>query len=101
METTYYTCLNQHCPKHRNIFLEGDPQHENCRRARLHFQEERRVPVWVWAAVPAALLGIALGVQLMRTLTKRRDTQVPGHKTVAAESERHSVPPPIGNSSRL
>lgn len=63
--TTYYTCLNGHCPKHRNIFVDGDSQHANCARERLRFGDEPRSRKWLWFAAPAALALGALAVAIM------------------------------------
>ena len=44
METeavVYYTCLNNHCPKHRNIFIEGSSEHANCERERFDLEDQR------------------------------------------------------------
>lgn len=64
--TIYYTCLNGHCPKHRNIFTDGDPQHVDCARKRLHFSEERRPVHWLWFAAPIALTLGALAAAYRR-----------------------------------
>ncbi|HEX5274408.1 MAG TPA: hypothetical protein VFW34_03965 [Candidatus Rubrimentiphilum sp.] len=67
METTYYTCLNQHCAKHRNVFLDGDSEHERCERTVLRFDEESKRPGWLRWAVPAAAVVAALvAVQVVR-----------------------------------
>jgi hypothetical protein len=67
METTYYTCLNQHCAKHRNVFLDGDPEHEHCKRTVLRFDEESKRPGWLRVAIPVALAVAALvTVQVVR-----------------------------------
>jgi hypothetical protein len=67
METTYYTCLNQHCAKHRNVFLDGDSEHEHCARTMLRFGEESKRPGWLRWAVPAAAVVAALvAVQVVK-----------------------------------
>lgn len=61
-EIVYFTCLNNDCPKHRNIFIEGDPEHAQCARERLYLEGERRpAPAWLRIAVPSALAAIAVG----------------------------------------
>ena len=98
METTYFICRNPHCEKHRNIFVEGDPLHQNCERERLHFAGERRVPIWAYAAIPVAIAAIAVTVQLIRLNAKRKPAERSTHKGVARESDRHSAPPPIAKA---
>lgn len=67
MEATYYTCLNQHCPKHRNIFVEGDAVHEHCERSVLRFDEESKRPVWMRLAVPAVVaIATLVTIQMVR-----------------------------------
>ena len=67
METTYYTCLNQHCVKHRNVFLEGDAEHENCERTVLRFDEESKRPGWLrWAVPAAAVVAAVVAVQVIK-----------------------------------
>lgn len=67
METTYYTCLNQHCAKHRNVFLDGDAEHEHCKRTVLRLDEESKRPGWLRVAIPVALAVAALvTVQVVR-----------------------------------
>jgi len=44
METAtvqYYVCLNQHCPHHRGIFLDGNSEHAGCAREKLRLGDER------------------------------------------------------------
>ena len=44
METAtfqYYVCLNQHCPHHRGIFLDGNSEHAGCAREQLRLGDER------------------------------------------------------------
>jgi hypothetical protein len=50
METTYYTCLNQHCVRHRNIFLDGDPEHEHCKRTVFRLEDHAKKP-WSWMRI--------------------------------------------------
>ncbi len=71
MEIAYYTCLNNDCQRHRNIFVEGDPQHADCASERLYLegQEKPGLPAWVWLGVPAAL---ALGAAVFVLLRKMR-----------------------------
>jgi hypothetical protein len=96
METTYYTCRNQHCPKYKNIFLEGDRLHAHCKRERLRFEGESRIPMWAWVAAPIALIAIAAGALALRENARRSSRPTTrGSEPVAKESERHTVPPPI------
>lgn len=64
MEVVYYTCLNNDCPKHRNVFVEGDPEHANCERERLFLEGERKpaswVPIIASAAISLAVVGAAI-----------------------------------------
>ena len=62
--TTYYTCRNNHCPKHRGVFLDGDPEHANCKREKLRFGDEPNPRKWLWIAAPAALVLGALAVAM-------------------------------------
>lgn len=67
METTYYTCLNQHCPHHRNVFVDGDAEHEHCERTVLRFEEQSGRPGWLRMAIPVAVAVAALiTVQIIR-----------------------------------
>lgn len=108
MAIVYYTCLNNDCPKHRNIFPEGDPEHQNCARERLWLEGQRpSMPAWIWFALPAALLLGAGAVMLMRSkrngsdtrptkLHEERPTQTwSGTERHIDERPGHPVPPPI------
>lgn len=44
LHVAYYTCLNNDCPKHRNVFTEGDQQHTHCERERLWLEGQQRPP---------------------------------------------------------
>jgi hypothetical protein len=71
MQIAYYTCLNNRCPKHRNVFVEGDPQHLDCGRKRVWLEGQRPDPrPWVWIA-PAAVLAI-VAAAVMLTVRSRR-----------------------------
>lgn len=62
VEIVYYTCLNNDCPKHRNVFREGDPQHENCARERLQLEGQREpMPLWLRIAIPVAVAAAIAG----------------------------------------
>lgn len=58
LNVAYYTCLNNDCPKHRNVFTEGDPLHTQCEREHLWLQGQKRPPsvrsLLILAAVGAA-----------------------------------------------
>ncbi len=106
MEIVYFTCLNNECEKHRNIFMEGDPQHANCARERLWLEGQRpSMPTWAWFALPVALLptaaGVAFFVRSQRATPKRplhdeRKTQHWSHEHRHIDERRgSSVPPPI------
>ena len=79
METTYYTCQNKACPKHRGIFVDGDAEHAECERETLKFGDEREggsgMPKWLpWLAVPAGIAAVAGAVQIVNAQrTKHRD----------------------------
>jgi multisubunit Na+/H+ antiporter MnhC subunit len=93
-EVIYYTCLNNHCPKHRNIFAEGDPQHANCDRERFYLQGQRepmpRAAILTGAAVGVATLGLA--VVLLLRLRKPRKPQLPMIREESAlDSQRSAV----------
>jgi hypothetical protein len=105
MEVAYYTCLNNECYKYRGIFMEGDPEHANCERARL-YPQQRGVPMWTWFAA-SALAAIAAGAAVMMFMRRRREqTNLPpmgerrtetwsGIERIADERQSHAVPPPI------
>ncbi len=102
MTTAYYTCLNNKCPKHRNVFLDDDPEHADCERERLHLQGESRVPTWLWFAVPAALaLAVAVGLAIARRgndepQPRTREIELwSTTETISLEPEGHTVPPPM------
>jgi hypothetical protein len=110
VDVVYYTCLNNACPKHRNIFREGDPQHENCARERLYLEGQREpMPRWMWFAIPAAVAGAAVaGLLVMRMIRNARENGKPpmlrGETETKTWSGAHShrddragnaVPPPI------
>jgi hypothetical protein len=106
VEVVYYTCLNNECPKHRNVFREGDPQHENCARERLWLEGQRAdVPRWLWFAIPVALAMIVAGATLAVRKMRAADFKPPmlreekktwsGAQTHREEREGHPVPPPI------
>jgi hypothetical protein len=110
VEIVYYTCLNNECPKHRNVFAEGDPEHERCARERLWLEGQRRpMPVWLRLAIPSAIAAVvALGVMAMRRMRDRqskppqlRETEMKrwsGAHTHPEEREGSAVPPPIGRA---
>lgn len=108
LEVVYYTCLNNDCPKHRNVFMEDDPEHENCARERLWLEGQRpSVPQWVWFAAPLAFAALAAGAVLLLRMArpqqpKRRSLhEDPPMKTWSGahahrdEREGSAVPPPI------
>src|SRR5690349_19387376 len=94
IEVAYYTCLNNECPKHRNIFREGDPLHANCDRERLWLEGQRRpMPVWAWIAIPAAIaLAAGAGLWMMRGKLPKNisDVKNPEEEHHAYDSERGS-----------
>lgn len=108
VEVVYYVCRNNECPKHRNIFLEGDPQHDGCERERMLLEGQRApMPRWVWFAIPAA---IALGVggfflaRMMRVTQGQKPPMLRGQEELKTWSGAHAhrddregnaVPPPI------
>jgi hypothetical protein len=108
-EVVYYTCLNNDCEKHRNIFVEGDPDHATCARERLFLQgqDEPRFPSWMWYAIPAALIGgIAAYIVISRVRASRafhppmlrEETSSPqwsGSATQEDERRGNAVPPPM------
>jgi hypothetical protein len=107
MEIVYYTCRNSECPKHRNVFVEGDPQHENCARERLYLEGQERPAQWLWYAVPAAIMLAAAAVFAWRRVAEARRFRPPmlreerphqtwsGHHAHLDEREGFTVPPPI------
>lgn len=109
VEIVYYTCLNNDCPKHRNVFREGDPQHENCARERLQLEGQREpMPLWLRIAIPvavaAAIAGGMLAARMIRTarfkppmLRGEEETKTwSGAHAHRDDREGSSVPPPIG-----
>lgn len=107
-EAVYYICLNQHCPRHRNIFMEGNPQHEACDRERLRFEGERSSSAWMWLAVAVGVAGATAAATFLLTralggrAAKRRSLheEAPTKTWSGAESHRddrmsHRVPPPL------
>lgn len=108
MEMVYYTCLNNDCEKHRNIFVEGDSFHEHCERERLYLEGQRSPALsWRWAAIPlglAAAVGSAMLVMRIRSkkqfkppmLRGETETQTwSGAHSHRSDREGHAVPPPI------
>lgn len=110
VEIVYYTCLNNECPKHRNVFMEGDPQHDGCERERLWLEGQEPIaqsPRWMWIAVPA-LLGIIAGGAFLAIRMRDRDKSQPrtlhdeipmktwsGAQAHRDDREGNAVPPPI------
>lgn len=107
-EAVYYVCLNRNCERHRNIFLEGDPQHEGCARERLHLQGERTTSPWLWLALAAGVAGVSAAAVflLLRNVRSSAPKTPPLHdgaptKTWSgAHAHRddrmsHRVPPPL------
>jgi hypothetical protein len=112
VEVVYYTCLNNDCPKHRNIFLEGDPEHANCARERLWLEGQRPAPPrWLWFAIPAGLAVLAAAAVLVSR--KIRDAQFKppmllgqddmktwsGAQAHRDDREGNPVPPPMRTGS--
>lgn len=106
LEAVYYTCLNNDCPKHRNIFKEGDPEHERCASERLWLQGQRRgVPRWLLFAIPAVMAAAAVATVLVRMrkpgsrapmLRGEAETKTwSGAHAQREDREGSSVPPPI------
>lgn len=109
VEVVYYTCVNSECPKHRNVFTEGDPQHEGCARERLFLEGQRPagMPRWVLFAAPAAIAALATGaVLLLRMMrannrgprTLHEDLPMKTWSGASAhrdDREGNPVPPPI------
>ena len=112
VEIVYYTCLNNECPKYRNIFAEGDLQHERCARERLWLEGERRpIPRWMWFAIPSALAAAAAGAAFAIRMRQMRDMRGKPPLREEMEMKRWSgphahpeerkgstVPPPIGRA---
>lgn len=106
VDIVYYTCLNNDCAKHRNVFVEGDPQHEGCSRQRLWLEGERQQrPVWVWVAAGIAAAAAA-GIVIARTAQplKFKPPMLRGEAQMQTWSGGHAhrddregnrVPPPI------
>lgn len=111
VELVYYTCRNNDCPKHRNIFREGDAEHEGCARERLWLEGQRQAaPSWLWFAIPALLAAaVAAGILAARML-RAGDSKPPmlrGEEEMKTWSGAHAhrddrtgntVPPPIGGA---
>ena len=107
MEIAYYTCVNNDCPKHRNVFTEGDPLHANCERERLFLEGQSRAPGWLMWVIPAIFAvtaGAAVLYMLRRNASKEqapppigeRDLQTwSGTEQMNVEREGHAVPPPM------
>lgn len=107
LEVVYYTCLNNDCPKHRNIFLEGDPEHERCARERLWLQGQRRgMPRWLLFVLPALLA--AAGAAAVIVMRSRKPGSRPamfrgesemktwsGAHAHREDREGNAVPPPM------
>ncbi|HKU69149.1 MAG TPA: hypothetical protein VJP85_15360 [Candidatus Baltobacteraceae bacterium] len=111
VEIVYFTCLNEECPKHRDIFAEGDPEHERCAREPLWEEGQRRaMPGWFWAAmsaaIAAAIAGGAIAMRMMRNRPSNRQSlreqtemkRWSGPHAHPEEREGGSVPPPIGRA---
>lgn len=109
MDVVYYTCLNGDCELYRGIFIEGDPQHENCERASLFPEEPAARPAWTWA-LPVAL-ALAVGAAAFVYMRRRARSDAQSHKPPMgehrtetwsgidrhpAERKSHSAPPPVG-----
>jgi multisubunit Na+/H+ antiporter MnhC subunit len=93
METSavYYTCLNNDCPKHRNVFMEGDPEHAQCKRERLYLAGERRPvpPAVVVTAVSIAVAALGFAISMVLRSRKPRKPQHPMiREETAAERAR-------------
>jgi hypothetical protein len=107
MEVAYYTCLNSDCYKYRGIFIEGDPEHADCERARLFPEERAGMPIWMWLAVPAMLaMTAAAAMMFARGRNRRNQQNLPpmgerhtetwsGMNRTAGERKTHTAPPPI------
>jgi hypothetical protein len=104
MEVVYYTCLNNDCPKHRNIFTEGDPEHANCARERLYLEGERKPASWLPLIVTAAVSFAAAGAAVLLILRARaaqkpqlpmiREESLPATKDEQLSSRRSYVAEP-------
>jgi hypothetical protein len=107
LDVVYYACLNNDCPKHRNVFVEGDPEHRNCARKRLWLEGQRQgMPRWVWFAIPAALAMASAAVAIARMRKPRfqppmlRETEMKtwsGAHSHREDREGNAVPPPISS----
>ena len=111
MEVVYYTCLNNDCERHRNVFVDGDPLHENCERRRLYLEGQEKapgMPAWAWLALPAVLGLGAAAFMLYRRMTAGKSMPPrptlredhpretwSGQHSHAEERKGHAVPPPI------
>ncbi len=89
----YYTCLNNRCPKHRGIFVDGDPEHADCERTRLYLEGESPWPRRVSIFVPAllALAAATVAVLVMRRTARKRQTMPPQTPKDAEELDRSST----------
>lgn len=109
LEIVYYTCLNNECPKHRNVFMEGDPLHERCERERLWLEGQRPVSHaarWMWIAVPVLVAMSAGAFALLRMMRGRQEKPRTLHEEIPMKTwsgahahrddrEGNAVPPPI------
>lgn len=109
IDVVYYTCLNNDCEKHRNVFVEGSPEHAECARERLYLEGQRKpAPSWLWYALPLAIAaGAAAFVLFLRARSTQPDEprsalreETPrqtwsGSHIHADERAGHAVPPPI------
>ncbi len=111
LEVVYYTCLNNDCPKHRNIFREDDAEHENCERERLWLEGQKPgMPGWAWFAIAAGLGMAAAAAALILRMrpskpqqrTLREETEMKtwsGAQSHRDDREGNAVPPPISTAS--
>lgn len=107
MEVAYFVCLNNDCVKHRNIFVEGDPQHADCKRSRLYLQGESADRSWLGFALPAvlAMAAAAATTYFLRQQSRRQNHLPPlgerktetwsGTQRTTEERKGSAVPPPI------
>jgi hypothetical protein len=112
VDIAYYTCLNNECYKYRGIFMEGDPEHANCERARLFPEERAGLPAWMWFAVPAAVALVAgAAMMFMRRRSRSTNMHMPpmgerrtetwsGSERITDERKSHAAPPPIVPDTR-
>jgi hypothetical protein len=110
LEIVYYTCRNNDCPKHRRVFMEGDPEHDGCARERLWLEGQQpgwRDVRWLWIAAPALLAAIGAAALLATRVRKSRESEtrtlhdeIPMKTWSGAHAHRddregNAVPPPI------